>query len=145
MDAEILATRLAAAEEILLRLDQRIDALQGALTECQIQLSTLPTPEQIAEQIAPELQASVIQAQAEVAVAQAEAQQAEAEAVEALAEARQAEAEAVVAAIHAEATAAEPEAEAAGVEVIEAAEPEEEPERPQKAKTNSDLQRLGFR
>lgn len=97
MDAEILHTRLAAAEGAIIRIDERLDALTGderpeqhaeALTTHEARLSSLEetltqciSRLETMENTAPEAEAAIAQAEAVEAEAAAEQSQAEALAV----------------------------------------------------------------
>jgi len=136
MDSEILGARLAATEQAIIKLDERLDELTGRVETWQTQQSSNSETENL-----------VVSLAAEVAIAEAEARVAEAEAVEAMAEAQESEADAR----QLEALDLQPEPEPepepeVQLEVIEAPEePEEKEENPLPQSRRSDLEDLGLR
>lgn len=86
MDAEIVAAHEAIDQQAILRLDQRIDALEELLRSANEQMSSHLTPEHLnsaLQTLRDELAAAREAATAEAQVADAEARVAEAEAAEA--------------------------------------------------------------
>lgn len=86
MDAELLAARLAATEEALLRMDQRLDAFEETGRLAQEQLLTREHLEEALGSLRTEMSLSQQQSESERQIAEAEARAAEAEAVAAIAE-----------------------------------------------------------
>lgn len=130
MDAEILSERLAASEACILRIDQRLDALEEQGRNWDLTLQTFPSQmSQMQETLTRELSemrsalSVAKEAEAATAIAEAEARVAEAESKTAQAEADLAEAQ------QAEAVAEETVAE---IDQVEAESPEESEQRQSK-------------
>ena len=142
MDAEILHTRLAAAESAILHVDERLDAIEEALKSAAETQSSFLTQEAIPAILSTmreEAAAAAEQARAAAEIADAEARVAEAEA-------ETAAAEETVAMLELEQQSVLDEEAAPEVEIIEEeASPETEASSTPTPKRNRDMEQIGFR